>query len=322
MCPKKIHKFETICRYQIKLFSDSEVRKVAKVPSDAPVYKDVARMTYVMQDDPLWRKLLIGSIEITTGQRKLNKLYQQYQNQKTIDANIWGDAIERLKLNLMCNQNPALAIPKQGPLILVSNHPFGVLDGLALCYLTSLARSDFKFLAHSTFKKIPEIAPFVLPIDFDGASSALRSNIQTKHSAVKHVRSGGAIVIFPAGRVSTRKRPLTEATDADWKLFCGSLIQKSEASVLPVFFAGENSALFHLASIVGEVMRESLLMFEIVRRMNSDVHASLGELIDYRDLRNIADKNQLLTYLRDQVYALKTTTESYVSVGTLATATR
>mgnify|MGYP002052478086 FL=1 len=110
-------------------------------------------------------------------------------------------------MNLMCNQNPALAIPKQGPLILVSNHPFGVLDGLALCYLTSLARSDFKFLAHSTFKKIPEIAPFVLPIDFDGASSALRSNIQTKHSAVKHVRSGGAIVIFPAGRVSTRNAP-------------------------------------------------------------------------------------------------------------------
>ena len=105
MCPKKIHKFETICRYQIKLFSDSEVRKVAKVPSDAPVSKNVARMTYVMQDDPLWRKLLIGSIEFMTGQRKLNKLYQQYQNQKTIDANIWGDAIERLKLNLMCKSS-------------------------------------------------------------------------------------------------------------------------------------------------------------------------------------------------------------------------
>ena len=289
---------------------------------DESAQNNVAKMTYVMQTDPLWRQLLIGSIELMTGQRKLNKLYQEYQRQKTTDANIWGDAIERLKLNLMCNQNPAFAIPKQGPLILVSNHPFGVLDGLSLCYLASLARSDFKFLAHSTFKKIPEIAPFVLPVDFDGASSALRSNIETKKLAVKHVRSGGAIVIFPAGRVSTRKHPLTEAKDADWKLFCGSLIKKSEASVLPVFFAGENSLLFHLASFVGESMRESLLIFEVVRRMNSDVHAALGELIDYRDLSNIADKSELLTYIRDRVYALKATTENYLSISNQLTANR
>ena len=97
MCPEKHNKFETICRYDFNSFSEIGVRKVAKVPSDAPVYKDVARMTYVMQDDPLWRKLLIGSIEFMTGQRKLNKLYQQYQNQKTIDANKWGDAIEHQK---------------------------------------------------------------------------------------------------------------------------------------------------------------------------------------------------------------------------------
>ena len=278
---------------------------------DDPIQNHVTKLTYVMQNDPLWRQWLIGSIELMTGQRKLNKLYQEYQGQKIIDANIWGDAIDRLKLNLLCNKNPLLAIPKQGPLILVSNHPFGVLDGLSLCYLTSLVRSDFKFLAHSTFKKIPEIEPFVLPVDFDGASSALRSNIETKKSAIKHVKSGGAIVIFPAGRVSTRQHPLTEAIDADWKLFCGSLIKKSNASVLPVFFSGENSLFFHLASFVGEAMRESLLTFEIVRRMNSDVHATLGELIDYRDLNTIADKSELLTYLRDQVYALKVTTENF-----------
>lgn len=264
----------------------------------------LVRLTYVMAHDPLWRRLLIGTVEMMTGQRKLDRLYQDYQTQKTFGSNIWCDAVAQLKLNLMCNQNPASVIPKEGPLILVSNHPFGVLDGLSLCYLTSLVRADFKFLAHSTFKKIPEIAPFVLPVDFDGASSALRSNIETKRLAVSHVKSGGAIVIFPAGRVSTTTNPFRKATDADWKLFCGSLIKKSEASVLPVFFSGQNSWLFHMASLIGETMRESLLMFEIVRRMNSDVHASIGELIDYKHLSELADKSDVLTYLRDRVYDL------------------
>jgi putative hemolysin len=132
----------------------------------------------------------------------------------------------------------------------------------------------------------------------------LRSNIATKKAALSYVREGGAIVIFPAGRVSTARTPFGNATDAEWKLFCGSLIQRTGARVVPVYFTGQNSWLFHLASGLGEAMREALLVHEIVRRMNTEVHAVVGNIIESAQLVAFDDKREMLNFLRDQVYAL------------------
>jgi putative hemolysin len=160
-------------------------------------------------------------------------------------------------------------------------------------------------LAHSTFQKVPELEPYVLPVDFDGASAALRSNIETKKAALKHVRDGGAVVIFPAGRVSTAQTPFGPATDAEWKLFCGSLIQRSGADVVPVYFRGQNSWLFHLASLLGEAMREAMLMREVVRRINSEVHGVIGDVIKHAKLAEFECRRDMLDFLRHQVYALE-----------------
>ncbi len=265
---------------------------------------DQPKLTYVTPNDPFWRRSFINCIEAVTGQKKLNSLYHQYRLVGETTGNIWADAISHLHLHIKGLTETESSIPANGPLVIVSNHPYGVLDGLSLCYAVSLIRQDFKFLAHSTFQKIPELEPFVLPVDFDGASSALRSNIETKKAAQKHVREGGAVVIFPAGRVSTAKTPFGNATDAEWKLFCGSLIQRSGARVVPVYFAGQNSWLFHLASRLGEAMREALLVHEIVRRMNTEVHAVVGDIIEFAQLEEFDNKRDMLNFLRDCVYAL------------------
>jgi len=262
------------------------------------------KLTYVTPKDPLWRRTFINCIETFTGQRKLNSLYQDYRHFGETTGNIWADAISRLHLNIKGLTETGSSIPVEGPLVIVSNHPYGVLDGLSLCYAVSLIRRDFKFLAHSTFQNLPELEPYVLPVDFDGASAALRSNIATKKAALNYVREGGAIVIFPAGRVSTARTPFGNATDAEWKLFCGSLIQRSGARVVPIYFAGQNSWLFHLASRLGEAMREALLVHEIVRRMNTEVHAVVGTIIEFAQLAEFDDKREMLNFLRDQVYAL------------------
>ena len=161
------------------------------------------KLTYVTPDDPLWRRSFINCVEAVSGQKKLNNLYHQYRLIGETTGNIWADAISHLRLTIEGLTETRSTIPAKGPVVIVSNHPYGVLDGLSLCYAVSLIRRDFKFLAHSTFQKVPELEPYVLPVDFDGASAALRSNIETKKAALKHVRDGGAVVIFPAGRVST-----------------------------------------------------------------------------------------------------------------------
>jgi len=263
------------------------------------------KLTYVTPDDPLWRRSFINCVEAVTGQKKLNNLYHQYRLVGETTGNIWADAISHLRLKIEGLTETGSSIPAEGPVVIISNHPYGVLDGLSLCYAVSLIRQDFKFLAHSTFQKVPELEPYVLPVDFDGASSALRSNIETKRAALKHVKEGGAIVIFPAGRVSTAKTPFSPATDADWKVFCGSLIQRSGADVVPVYFKGQNSWLFHLASSLGEAMREALLIREIVRRINSEVHGVIGEVIKHTKLTEFESRHDMLNFLRHQVYALE-----------------
>ena len=272
-------------------------------PSDARSPQH-PKLTYVTPEDPFWRRSFINCIEAVTGQKKLNSLYHKYRLVDETTGNIWADAISHLHLHIKGLTETESSIPANGPLVIVSNHPYGVLDGLSLCYAVSLIRQDFKFLAHSTFQKVPELEPYVLPVDFDGASAALRSNIATKKAALDYVREGGAIVIFPAGRVSTARTPFGNATDAEWKLFCGSLIQRSGAHVVPVYFAGQNSWLFHLASRLGEAMREALLVHEIVRRMNTEVHAVVGNIIESAQLAAFDDKREMLNFLRDQVYAL------------------
>ena len=272
-------------------------------PSDARSPQH-PKLTYVTPEDPFWRRSFINCIEAVTGQKKLNSLYHKYRLVDETTGNIWADAISHLHLHIKGLTETESSIPANGPLVIVSNHPYGVLDGLSLCYAVSLIRQDFKFLAHSTFQKVPELEPYVLPVDFDGASAALRSNIATKKAALNYVREGGAIVIFPAGRVSTARTPFGNATDAEWKLFCGSLIQRSGARVVPVYFAGQNSWLFHLASRLGEAMREALLVHEIVRRMNTEVHAVVGNIIESAQLAAFDDKREMLNFLRDQVYAL------------------
>ena len=263
------------------------------------------KLTYVTPDDPLWRRSFINCVEAVTGQKKLNNLYHQYRLVGETTGNIWADAISHLRLKIEGLTETGSSIPAEGPVVIVSNHPYGVLDGLSLCYAVSLIRQDFKFLAHSTFQKVPELEPYVLPVDFDGASSALRSNIETKRAALKHVKEGGAVVIFPAGRVSTAKTPFSPATDADWKVFCGSLIQRSGADVVPVYFKGQNSWLFHLASSLGEAMREALLMREIVRRINSEVHGVIGDVIKHAKLAEFETRRDMLDFLRHQVCALE-----------------
>jgi len=261
-------------------------------------------ITYATDTDGPFRRRMIRLIERVSGQPKLDRLYQTYRRESCQTDNIWAEAIERLGINLTLQSGRHDGIPKEGPLVIVSNHPFGVLDGLGLCYLASLVRDDFKFMAHATFRNIPEIDPFLLPVTFDGASSAVRENIVVRKQALAHVQNGGAIIIFPAGRVATARYVFDRAIDAEWKLFCGSLIQRCQATVLPVFFEGQNSWKFHLGSQFGELVREGLLLHEITRRMNTQLAAHIGEALDWTQLSAFTDKFELLGFLRREVYRL------------------
>ncbi|HEY0105181.1 MAG TPA: lysophospholipid acyltransferase family protein, partial [Rhizomicrobium sp.] len=192
-----------------------------------------------------------------------------------------------------------------GPLVVVANHPFGVLDGLIICHIVSRVRKDFRVLTNAVLLRAEEVKTFLLPVDFAETEEALKTNLKTRAEAKNHLMKGGCLVVFPAGGVSTtptiwHKR----ATDAEWKNLTARLIAQSKAAVAPVYFAGQNSRLFQLASHISMTLRLSLLFKEVHDRIGSEVHIRLGDVLAYERIAGINDRQSVMDRLKEITYSL------------------
>ncbi len=261
--------------------------------------------SYAAPDDPRLKRFVIRVIERLSGQPYLRWLYEDHLANPVPGESFWDSAVRRLELKVVYDQAKLDAWPKKGPLVIVSNHPFGVLDGVVLCHLVSKVRDDFRVLINSVLYRAEQIRPYLLPIDFAENEEALKTNLQSRQIAKAHLMKGGCLVIFPAGGVSTTPTVWHKrAIDADWKTFTARLITQAKASVAPVYFAGQNSRLFQLASHISMTLRLSLLFKEVHDRIGSEIHVRIGDVAPYDKLESISDRHEFMDNLRRMTYAL------------------
>jgi len=261
--------------------------------------------SYAAPDDPRLKRFFIRLVERLTGQPYLKWVYEDNRAHPVPGENFWSAAIRRLELKLDYNKEALATWPKEGPLVVVANHPFGVLDGLIICQIVSQVRSDFRVLTNAVLLRAEEVKTFLLPVDFAETDEALKTNLRTRAEAKKHLMKGGCLVVFPAGGVSTtptiwHKR----AVDTDWKNFTARMISQAKAPVAPVFFAGQNSRLFQLASHISMTLRLSLLFKEVHNRIGSVVQIRIGNLIPHERLMAFSDRQSFMDHLKDLTYAL------------------
>jgi len=269
---------------------------------------EIDEFSYASPDDPRFKRLVIQVIERISGQPELKRMYLKHQNHPVPGESFWDAAIRQLQLNIGFNEDAIGEIPSTGPVILVANHPFGVLDGLVICWLIARVRKDFKVLTNALLNRAEEIKPFMLPIDFEETKAALETNIKTRAEAKALLEKGGALIIFPGGTVSTTPHLLARrAKDPEWKTFTARMIVQGKAPVVPVFFAGQNSRLFQIASHVSMTLRLSLLFKEVHDRIGSGLTLRIGKRIPYEDLKAISDRKKLMEFLRERTYALADT---------------
>ncbi len=266
---------------------------------------NIDEFSYVTEGDGRLRRTVIRSIERLTGQPKLRRMYLDNQANPRAGESFWDAAIRHLKLNVRYNEDGFRKVPKTGPLVVVANHPFGVLDGIVISYLISKVRSDFRILTNSVLYRAPEIRPYLLPIDFSENEIALRTNLKTRADARNHLANGGTIIVFPGGTVSTVPKPYhRRAVDPTWKPFTSQLILKGGAPVVPIYFDGQNSRLFQLASHLSPTLRLSLLFNEVHRRIGTRVDMVVGGLIAHSELAQYKDRVELMAFLKRKTYAL------------------
>lgn len=266
---------------------------------------EVDQFSYASPNDPAFKRLVIRVIERLSGQPELKRMYQERLDRPRPGESFWDAAVRKLQLNIVLNEERLGEIPSKGPAIIVANHPFGVLDGILICWLVARIRPDFKILTNALLNRIDEIRNALLPIDFEETKAALDTNIKSRAEAKALLEAGGVLIIFPGGTVSTTPSVLArKAKDPEWKTFTARMIVQGKAPVVPVFFGGQNSRLFQIASHVSMTLRLSLLFKEVHDRIGNDMVIQIGERIPYDQLKAIPDRKQLMEFLREKTYAL------------------
>jgi len=261
-------------------------------------------ISYASPQDPLLKRIIINSIELSTGRRRIEKMYQQLIDLNIDDASIWSHIFPMLGIALEYDEQSISNIPSDGPVVVIANHPYGVADGMALGHMLGRRREDFLLIVNEVLCRERVLGKYFLPIDFRETKDALRTNISTRKRAIVHLKSGGAIGIFPSGGVSTTPKLLSKkAQDLDWKKFVNKLIQVTSTDVVPVFFKGQNSTTFQVASHIHPNMRLALLLNELDRMNGKSLSFVIGDLIKHEALADI-HRSDLLSFLKAKTFEL------------------
>ena len=254
-------------------------------------------------------KALIRAMENATGRLRLMKKVKGYEHDIAAGQCFWRVISDRYGLELKVVGGALDNIPATGPLIIVSNHPYGILDGLMMGRILSERRgTEFRVLAHRIFRRAPDLERVILPISFDQTKEAARMNLETRAEAVRYLKEGGAIGIFPGGTVSTASRPFSQPMDPSWRTFTAKMIAKSGATIVPVFFEGHNSRLFQLASHIHSTLRTGMFIREFRSKMNKPVRVVVGKPIPAAELAPFEkDPKGCMDFLRKATYELSLT---------------
>ena len=250
-------------------------------------------------------RAVIRTMENLTGRIQLIKRAEGYEHDVADGQDFWQVMVERYGLTLDIASGSLSNIPRSGPIILLANHPFGILDGLMMGHILSQTRGDFKILANSVFQKAEDLQHVVLPVSFDDTKEAVALNLRTRKQSLAYLGEGGAIGIFPGGTVSTAAKPLARPLDPGWRSFTARMIAKSDATVVPIFFEGQNSRLWQIASHVHVTLRMALLINEFGKRVDTPVKVHVGDPITRDAIGDkVKDAKSLMAFLRCKTYDL------------------
>ncbi len=261
--------------------------------------------TYANERDPRIKRWFIRSIEGLSGRDRYARLYDIWRSDIVGKSErVFGKMLDLIDVRMdVRGEWPPREMP-DAPIVIVANHPFGIGDGIAVLALAEQLGRPFKVLINNELLKVPEMADYSLPVSFEETKEAMAINMQTRHEAVRLLKEGVTIIVFPAGGVATARKGFGRAEDLPWKIFPAKLIQAAKASVIPVYFEGQNGRLFHLASKLSMTLRISLLIREFRRLSGSTITSHIGNVISWEALSGGADRKDLLSRLYSAVFSM------------------
>ncbi len=255
----------------------------------------VRRALYAMVGQPLESLLAVNYI---------NAAYDRILATQT-DDNFFIKAMMALGISYEVADEDLARIPTTGPVVAVANHPYGAMEGIALGAILLSVRSDARLLANYLLGQMAGIRPWLFEVDpFAGAESA-KNNLRAMRDTIKWLKEGHCIGTFPSGTVSHLQLRRRQVTDPTWNPNTARLIRASEATAVPIFFEGKNSAFFQIAGLVHPLLRTALLPRELKKKRNHALKVRIGNPIPFRRLADFETDEAMTDFLRLNTYLLR-----------------
>lgn len=257
--------------------------------------------------DKIGMSWLAGAIMDITKLTEVNSLYERFGDKKGID---FIDAVfEELEIEFNYFEDELKRIPKEGPFITVSNHPLGGIDGLVLLKIISMVRPDYKVMANFLLKKIETLEDqFIAVNPFESRKDAFNSSTGLKE-AIRHLKEGHGLGVFPAGEVSAYKFGERKVIDREWQDGAIKLIEKMGVPVVPVYFKAKNSALFYVLASLSSTLQTAKLPSELLTQRNKQILVRVGKPVEKKEMEECKNSIETSELLRERTYRLSSPLE-------------
>jgi putative hemolysin len=233
---------------------------------------------------------------------KVRDIYRRVQ--QSPDGFRLENLLSEMRIALRVDAADQGRVPASGPVVVVANHPYGMLDGAILAVLLTRVRPDVKILTNFLLSDVPELAEHCIFVDPLHTDRCVESNRRSMRQALAWLQKGGMLAIFPAGEVSHWQMPAAQIADPEWNDTAARLVRCSGASALPVYFCGHNSVGFQLLGMVHPKLRTAFELQEFLQQEGKTIEVRVGSPIDNDAIAGIDNDREVTEYLRWRTYLL------------------
>ncbi|MBW2611438.1 MAG: lysophospholipid acyltransferase family protein [Deltaproteobacteria bacterium] len=232
---------------------------------------------------------------------RLNYLYDIFQ--KKMDMGIPGNTVFDTVLDLLDVQYDAKPheleqIPKQGPLVVVANHPFGAIEGVIAGSLLLKIRTDIRILGNYLLNRVVGIRDYIIAVDPFESDGIKKTNLKGLKQSLAWLKQGNGLVTFPAGEVASYQPAKGRVVEPAWASHIGALVRLSKATVLPIYFPGRNSFLFMLMGLLHPRLRTAMLIRELLNKTGKRLTVHIGSPVSWQYLSRYSTDEGITECLR------------------------
>ncbi|WP_439136571.1 lysophospholipid acyltransferase family protein [Roseicyclus sp.] len=278
-----------------------------RLPGSETVY-DRRSLTYSNTfENPLTRNL-VRTIEWMTGKITIIRRVRQFERMGEVKGQaFWPATMKAMGIELQTPAHQLARIPDQGPVIFVANHPHGLVDGMILADLIGRRRPDYRILTRALLTGLDEsAASYMIPVPFPHDPDAQEKMLQMRALAMEHLAQKGLIALFPSGAVAASQSMWGPAIEGEWNVFTAKMIRTSGATIVPCFFTGSNSRWYQIANRISPVLRQGLLLHEVVHSFDKPQAPIIGKPITQDQWEGqIGKPREFMAWLRARTLSLR-----------------